>query len=358
MVRLWGKSGVRRSLTRQIKTRLLVVVMLAVQPLNVRSQQASFARLPEDKAGPQLFGAGVISTGDDEVGGVFSPDGHEFYFAKLNPTTTFARIGILCVSHWRDGQWSAPEVLPFSGKYLDFPPRLSPDGTAMYFASTRPSSHSRTRVMRIWKSKKAGEGWGEPQPLGEPVNLDDGWNWGPSVTNDGTIYFTSDRGEPGHLQIYRAALKDGVYQQPEKLGLQINSEFNDYDAFVNADETILFFVSQGEGGPPFRHRADTLYGQGFLYARGDIYFSRRVNGEWTPAKHLEHGVNTVADEGYPALTPDEKHLIFTSERSPLTLNLDHRLTMAELEKYLHGTLNGHGNVYTVPVKALGLGDDK
>jgi hypothetical protein len=347
-------------LTIQIKPRLLVgvAVVLAMQALNVRSREASFARLPAEGAQPQLFGVGVISTVDDEVGGVFSPDGQEFYFAKLNPTTTFARVGILCVAHWRDGQWSAPEVLPFSGKYLDFPPRLSPDGTTMYFASTRPSPNSRTRVMRIWKCEKTGEGWGEPQPLPEPVNLEDAWNWGPSVTSDGTIYFTSDRGEPGHLQIYRAALKDGAYQKPEKLGSQINSEFNDYDGFVNADETILFFVSQGEGGPPFRHRADTLYAQGFLYARGDIYFSRRVDGEWTPAKHLEHGVNTVADEGYPALTPDGKHLIFTSERSPLTLNLDHRLKMPELEKYLHGTLNGHGNVYTIPVKALGLGDDK
>jgi len=173
-----------------------------------------------------------------------------------------------------------------------------------------------------------------------------------------TIYFTSDRGEPGRLQIYRAELKNGVYQKPEKLGPQINSAFNDYDAFVNVDETLLFFVSQGEGGPPFRHREDTLYGNGFLYARGDIYFSRKMNGEWAAAKHLGHGVNTVADEGYPVLTPDGKYLIFSSERSPLTLNLNHQLKMAELEKCLHGTLNGHGNVYTIPVETLELGDAK
>src|SRR5882724_3996428 len=280
--------------------------MFAAHPLAMRSQETSFQKLPTGKEGPHLFGEGVISTEDDEVGGMFSPDGNEFYFTKLNPTTTFPRVGILCVSHWRDGKWSVPEVLPFSGKYLDFPPKLSPDGKAMYFGSTRPTPDSKARVMRIWKSEKVGEAWSEPQPLPEPVNLEDGWNWGPSVTRDGTIYFTSDRGEPGRLQIYRAELKNGVYQKPEKLGPQINSAFNDYDAFVNADETLLFFVSQGEGGPPFRHREDTLYGSGFLYARGDIYFSRKMNGEWTAAKHLGHGVNTVADEGYPVLTPDGK----------------------------------------------------
>lgn len=344
----------------KIKILLLleIAALSAVGPFAVRSQEPppAPASLPADESEPHLFGEGVISTEDDEVGGVFSPDGKEFYFAKLNPTTTFARVGILCVARWRDGRWNSPEVLPFSGKYLDFPPKLSPDGQVMYFGSTRPAPNSKVRVMRIWTSVRNGDAWSEPEPLPAPVNTEDGWNWGPSVTRDGTLYFTSDRGEPGHLQIYRAAQKDGVYQQPEKLGPQINSAFNDYDAFVNADESMLFFVSQGDGGPPFHHREDTLYGDGFLYARGDIYFSRRVNAAWSTAKHLEHGVNTVADEGYPALSPDGKNLIFTSERSPLTLKLDHRLKMAELEKYLHGVLNGHGNLYTIPVAALELGD--
>src|SRR5215470_2039128 len=90
---------------------------------------------------PQLFAEGVISTEDDEVNGSFSPDGLEYFFAKINLTTTFPRLGILCVSRFRDGHWSEPEVLPFSGgEYLDLSPRLSPDGSTMYFSSMRPSS--------------------------------------------------------------------------------------------------------------------------------------------------------------------------------------------------------------------------
>ena len=60
----------------------------------------SYELLPTDASAPHLFAEGVISTPDDEAGGVFSPDGREFYFAKLNPTTTFPRISLLCVSHW------------------------------------------------------------------------------------------------------------------------------------------------------------------------------------------------------------------------------------------------------------------
>jgi hypothetical protein len=49
----------------------------------------SFEVLPTGEDAPHLFGKGVISTPGDEAGGVFSPDGREFYFAQMNPTNTF-----------------------------------------------------------------------------------------------------------------------------------------------------------------------------------------------------------------------------------------------------------------------------
>jgi hypothetical protein len=315
----------------------------------------SFEMLPTDGDGPHLLGEGVISTPGDEAGGVFSVDGNEFYFAKLNPTTTGSRIGLLCVSRWHDGKWSTPEVLPFSGKYLDFLPRLSPDGKAMYFGSSRPLPDSKAHGLRIWKVEKTEQGWGQPSPLPAPINTPEGrLNWGASVTRDGTMYFGSNRGETGNMQIYRARMARGAYEEPEKLGPEINSEFNDYEPFVNGDETLLFFVSAGAGAPPFPHRADTLTGGGFPYPRGDIYFSKRLNGKWTAAIHLEHGVNSVADEGAPSLTPDEKQLIFASERSPFLIPMPKRLDMAEFERLTHATLNGHGNIYSISIHALGL----
>jgi hypothetical protein len=321
--------------------------------------QASFELLPTRVDAPQIFAKGVISTPDDEQGGVFSPDGNEFYFAKLNPTTTFPRIGLLCVSHWRQGEWTTPEVLPFSGRYLDLPPRLSPDGQTMYFGSSRPAPGTSKRVLRIWKVEKSKDGWSEPQLLPAPVNApESSWNWGASATKDGTLYFTSDREQPGRPKIYRSRFANGAYQEPEKIPAPINSDFGDFNPFINADETILFFVAAGDDPAVGHHREGMLYTGGYPYARGDIYFSRMVEGKWTAAKHLEHGVNTVFDEDYPALTPDGKHLVFSSERSPFTVPVARRLTMAELEKELHSTLNGGGNIYTIPVDVLGIGKEK
>ena len=224
----------------------------------------------------------------------------------------------------------------------------------MYFASSRLPADSKAHVLRIWQVNRTGDGWGEPMPVPAPINSDDRWNWGASVTADGTMYFTSDREEPGRPQIYRSLFVNGAYQLPEKLGPEINSDFNDSDPYISADESLLFFVSAGEGGPPFRHRLDTLTGGGFPYARGDIYMSERVNGRWTQAKHLEHGVNSVADEGTPALTPDGKQLIFSSERSSFVIPMPKRVDMAAFEKLVHSILNGHGNIYSIPVHALGV----
>jgi hypothetical protein len=72
---------------------------------------------------------------------------------------------------------------------------------------------------------------------------------------------------------------------------------------------------------------------------------------------LEHGVNSVADEGAMSLTPDEKHLIFASERTPFVIPMPKPLTMAEFDRLVHSTLNGHGNIYTISIHTLGLDEN-
>jgi hypothetical protein len=47
-------------------------------------------------------------------------------------------------------------------------------------------------------------------------------------------------------------------------------------------------------------------------------------------------------------------LIFSSERSPFVIPMPKRIDMAEFEKLVHSVLNGHGNIYSIPVRALGV----
>ncbi len=304
---------------------------------------------------PRLFAEGTISTVDDEIGGGFSPDGTEFYFSRFVPYTTFPRIGVVCVSRYSNGRWSTPQALPFSGRFLDYPPRFDPSGKRMFFASSRPLSDGARGSIRIWEVERGASGWGEPRPLPAPVNAPgSSWNADPSMTSDGTLYFSSDRGSPNTLHIYRSRRVEGKYTEPEKLGPDINSEFNDYQPYVSPDEKLLIFASSGSGTPPYPHRAEELSSGGKPYPRGDLYISVRRNGQWTPARHLEHHINSFAEEEFPFLTPDGRYFFFSSERSPFTVPTAQRLNYDQLEHHLHSTFNGHGNVFFVDVDALEL----
>lgn len=336
---------------------ILATILLAGGVSSLRRGGAANASEPFGLASrplePQLFAAGIVSTEDDERGGTFNPEGTEFYFGKLGPYTTFPRIGIICVSRLRDGRWAPPEVVPFSGRYLDFPPRMAPDGRRMYFASSRPVPGLTIPAIRIWSVDRDGETWTEPLPLAPPVNAPpDRWNLDPSVTSSGTLYFSSDREEQGRFQIYRSRFVDGRYQAPEKLDGAVNSPYSESEAFVSPDERTLMFVSTGLQGPPYAARPQDLVGAGARYPRGDLYVSEARNGVWTPARHIGHRVNTVAEESFPSLTPDGRFLFFTSDRSPFDLPIGHRMGHAEIEGHLHSLLNGHGNIYFVSSEVL------
>jgi len=324
-------------------------------PPSVARQSAAQARAPYDVgrvAAPRLFAEGVISTDADEINGAFSPDGAEYYFVRLAQYTTFPRFGLLCVSKYRDGRWSEPEVLSFSGRHLDFAPRLSPDGKTMYFTSLRPAPGTPARVLRVWSVQRKENGWGEPVPLPAPINTDDQWNAGASQTRDGALYFASTRAKDQHFHIFRSAPVNGGWSEPEMLGREVNSPFNEADPFISPDERILVFSSTGMGLPGGEDRKETVKGGGVPYARGDLYVSIRRNGQWTQARHLEHGINTFADEASPSITPDGRYLFFTSERSPFSVPTAKRLTHAELESMLHSTLNGHGNIFYISLEAI------
>jgi hypothetical protein len=310
------------------------------------------AKIPE----PRIFAEGVISTPNDEIGGDFSPDGSEFYFSQFVAYTTLPRIGIMCVSRYRDGRWGAPEVLPFSGRNLDYPPRFDASGQHMFFASSRPLPDGTRGAIRIWEVARNASGWGEPQPLPPAINKPGSyWNGDPSVNADGTLYFSSDRDGNGSLHIFRSRFSNGNYSEPEKLGPEINSEFTDYQPYISKDGKTLLFSSVGAQEPPFRHRPEEITGGGRPYARGDLYVSVNQDGKWTPARHLAHNINTEAEEEFPFLSPDGKYLFYSSERSAFTVPVAKRLDYERLTQQLDSVYNGHGNVFYVDVAALDLG---
>jgi Tol biopolymer transport system component len=202
------------------------------------------------------------------------------------------------VSRFENGQWSKPEIAPFSGKHFDKEPFVSPDGSKLFFASLRPVGGVEKKDPRdfdIWVVTKSAGGWGDPAPLPAPVNST-GYDNYPSVAANGTLYFASAReGGRGRNDLYRARLIDGKYSQVEKLGDIINTPGTDADPYIAPDESYLIFCSDRQGG----------------FGEGDLYISYNRGGAWTEPRNLGAAINTGEFEYTPLLSPDGKYLFFS-----------------------------------------------
>src|SRR5262249_26593167 len=262
---------------------LAIPLLLALTgfPVSTGANQLASARGADrsDKptAAPALFAEGVISTGDMELNTAFTPDGKTLYFTKRTPRPL---LWVIVVSHFRGGKWSAPEVAEFSGQYSDFDPIVSPDGKKLYFCSNRPVDGQPRQDFDIWMVEKTATGaWSAPKHLDAPINTKSQESY-PSVTADGTLYFSSNReGGKGRGDIWRARLVDGRYGEPENLGEAINSQFFEGDPFIAPDESYLVFVS---------------YGRPDGFGDGDLYISFHREGAWTKAVNLGPEINSSA----------------------------------------------------------------
>ena len=298
----------------------------------------------KDESSPKIFGEGIISTEDDEFGETFTPDGKTCFFTKKSPSTLSSNIVVICYSRFKNGKWAEPEIAPFSGKYKDFNPCISPDGSKLFFISNRTDSTKKTTDTDIWMVKKSGDGWSEPENIGVPVNSP-GYELGCSVTNDGTLYFSSTR-KNGNLDLYCSRLLNGKYQEPDSLGEAINTAYSESDPFVAPDESYILFSSEG--------RPDAASGTGASagYTRSDLYISFHKDGKWTAAKNLGPLINTPAEESSPWISRDGKTFYFTSERNFISLPMKTKLTYSFLEEHLHGTVNGLGDIYQLPLSVI------
>jgi Tol biopolymer transport system component len=330
-MRLEGNASIKTSIC------LLLGLSCLLWAARAASSSQANASQPVETASaePRIFAEGVISTSGDEFNEAFTPDGKSLYFTK---SVVASYLYAICVSRFVNGQWATPEIAPFSGMYGDFDPFISPDGATLYFVSDRPAPGSNRRGnVDIWAVDKTATGWSEPRNLGAPVNsavID----WYPSVTADGTLYFSSNRPEAKGFDIYRSRLVNGKYSEGEKLGAAINSEHAETEAYIAPDESFMIFISDRPGG------------QGHF----DLYLSYRRDGAWTKAVNLGPKINSPGYDLSPLVAPDGKYFFFASDRGFATAPLEKRLTYQELTSGLRSLRNGLMNIYQVDVRALKL----
>ncbi len=149
--------------------------------------------------------------------------------------------------------------------------------------------------------------WSAPVNLGPPVNtvLAD---YQPFLSKDGlSLYFSVLEGptqnSPQDIWVAKRSSKSDNWEEPQRLGPEINTPVTEGQPFVTVDGHWMYFNSN-------RNRPDA---NGAIPLGGnDIYVSHRQNkrqdfgpGGWEPAVNVGAGVNTSFGESGPFVFEDE-----------------------------------------------------
>lgn len=192
--------------------------------------------------------------------------------------------------------WTSPEpAIPgFDDRHTGA--AISPDGTRLYFESTRRDPPIATREdTDLWVAERVGSAWGRARPLGAPFDSPHNEH-NVTVSGAGTICFNSNRRgiTAGHDVLCARRTANG-WEEPRPLGAAVNGPSADIAPFIDAEDRFMLFASNRPGGS----------------GDFDLYVSRKQHGEWQPAVSLGPVVNTPASESNPALSADGDRLLFS-----------------------------------------------
>jgi Tol biopolymer transport system component len=279
------------------------------------------------QAVPPYFAPGVITIPQATTyRPTFSPDG-----AMVIYSMEVGSDYVLLESRRSGGRWTAPRVLPFSGRWSDAEAAFAPDGSRLVFASRRPRTGSQPRAdYDLWIIERSPGGiWGTPRPLDELSTA--AHELYPALTRSGTLYFA--RSSPEGSDLYRAERRGDGYAPAEPVA-SINTDRREAGVWVDADERVMLFDS---------NRAGAMGGT-------DIFLSCREGGGWGAARPLPAPVNSAAQETSGVLSPDGRTLYFTSgRRAPGAAQLGPGVTYAGLLRRMSGLGTGRWHTYAIPV---------
>ncbi|NQT26053.1 PD40 domain-containing protein [candidate division KSB1 bacterium] len=290
--------------------------------------ESYLGQTPPDSAAT-IFAPDFICTGLNERDAAFTPDGNSFYFSVWTGKT-----GSICVSHLINGKWTQPEVAPFSGRHSDIEPFISPTGDQFFFVSNRPlKPEGEDKDYDIWVMDWKDGAWSEPKDIGLPINSERN-EFYPSVTENGTLYFTGSYQEAiSGEDIYYSTWNGIGYSDPVRMDDHVNSNSYDFNALIAPDESWICFSSWG--------RANDMGG-------GDLYISyQNGDGSWTPARNLGPAVNSASLDYCPALSPDGKYLFFSSRRSMSDFTPTGSMDYNKLTRMHNMPGNGTGDIFWI-----------
>ncbi|MEX2606164.1 MAG: hypothetical protein WD708_02365 [Kiritimatiellia bacterium] len=200
-------------------------------------------------------------------------------------------------------------------------PAISADGRVLVFAWRQAGG-----AANLFEAERQGDHWGEPRPL-TALNTESD-ELGPELNRSGDLlFFYSDRpGGPGGYNIWMSRRRYGEWEPPEVLGDSVNSIYDEYDPALDAGGRQLAFASNRPvDAPPVE---DEMAWRATLRERSrrppfNLYLASRMDieadGEREAGIRFDQAsywaeVNSDADDGQPAFSPNGDFLYFSSNR--------------------------------------------
>lgn len=241
---------------------------------------------------PEIFAPDIISKeGEYEFGSVFNRDATEFFYGVAVNGKEEIRYSKLI-----GNDWSKPKTILTHKQYGYNDPFLSPDENRLYFISRRAlDGLGKPKDYDIWYVERIDNQWSDPLNAGPKINSD-GNEYYISFTNDGTMYFSSNK-VASNFDIYSSKFLYGEFQKAIPPSDSINTPAYEADVFIAPDESYIIFCATRQDG----------------LGRGDLYISfKNTDGTWSKSINMGERINTKNHELCPFVSNDGKYLFYTS----------------------------------------------
>ena len=247
----------------------------------------------------------------DEQAPVLSPDGKTLYFTIANHPQNIGGKrdkGDIWQSVRIGDEWSAPihAGTVLNNKGYNAVGGFSPDGSQMFLLGHySPDGEAKTQGISV--SRNTGSGWTTPENIFIPYFLNKNPVISGHVNSSGNVLVFAGEGYSslGVEDIY-VSVKDatGKWIEPQNLGRNINTSFQEWSPWLSEDTRYLYFASNGRQG----------------YGSFDIYYSKRLDDSWTKWSapvNMGASVNSEGRELFYFPAPKDGLALYTS-----TLNSD------------------------------------
>ena len=271
-----------------------------------------------------------INTEFEEGTPCLTSDFNTMYFTRCEMSKKKVHGCNIMVANWDGNGWGKVTNLELVGDSLVAAhPAIAPDEMTLYFVSDIEGSipdEQGNPSKDIWKVTRgsAGDDWGEPINLGEPINTP-GNELFPYVHYDGTLYFSSN----GHigmggLDIFKASENENGEWIIENMRHPVNSSADDFGICFERQKEAGFFTSTRKG------RSDDIFA--FLLPPLEFSITGLVKDEKTDAPLVGATVKSISSDGMTIETETKQDGSF---RFMLKSATDY-IFLARQEGYLQG----------------------